>query len=48
MGGNLQMGTDLACLINLARLHGLPADPAHISHAHVHFTEKEITLAGRD
>ena len=44
--------TGLACLINLARLHGLPADPDHLSHTHAdpgkHFSEQEITLAGRD
>ncbi len=36
----------------MARLHGLPADPDHLSHTHAdpgkHFSEQEITLAGRD
>ncbi|RKZ79832.1 MAG: type I secretion system permease/ATPase [Gammaproteobacteria bacterium] len=47
-----KIDTGLACLINLARLHGLPADPEHLSHTHAdpgkYFTEQEITLAGRD
>ena len=46
------LDTGLICLINLAKLHGLPADPDHLSHTHAdpgkHFTEKEIILAGRD
>ena len=47
-----KVDSGLACLINLAKLHGLPADPAHLSHTHADpgklFTEKEIILAGRD
>ena len=47
-----KLDTGLICLINLAKLHGLPADPDHLSHTHAdpgkHFTEKEIILAGRD
>ncbi len=46
------LDTGLICLINLAKLHGLPADPDHLRHTHAdpgkHFTEKEIILAGRD
>ncbi|PHS67837.1 MAG: type I secretion system permease/ATPase [Methylophaga sp.] len=47
-----QIDTGLACLVNLAKLHGLPADPDHLSHTHAdpgkHFDEQAITLAGRD
>ena len=45
------LDTGLACLVTLARLHGLPADPAHLSHIHADggnpFSEREILLAGR-
>ncbi|RKZ89015.1 MAG: type I secretion system permease/ATPase [Gammaproteobacteria bacterium] len=47
-----KIDTGLACLINLAKLHGLPADPEHLRHIHAdpgkHFTEQEIIMAGRD
>jgi len=52
MEDRLEIDSGLACLINLARLHGLPADPDHLRHTHAdsgqHFTEQEITLAGRE
>jgi len=45
------LDTGLACLVTLARLHGLPADPAHLSHTHAApgspFSEQEMLLAGK-
>ncbi len=45
------LDTGLACLVTLARLHGLPADARHLAHSHAEpgkpFTEQEILLAGR-
>jgi len=42
----------LACLVTLAGIHGLPADPHHLTHCHAApgrpFSEREIQLAGRD
>ncbi len=47
-----QIDTGLICLVNLAKLHGLPADPDHIRHTHAEpgqfLTETDIILAGRD
>ena len=42
----------LACLVTLAGIHGLPADPQHLAHCHaapgLPFGEREIQLAGRE
>ena len=46
------MDTGLACLVTLARLHGLPADPQRLRHTHLKsskaFDERSIVLAGRE
>lgn len=45
------MDTGLACLVTLAQLHGLPADPQQLRHARAEtgkaFDERAIILAGR-
>jgi len=50
--GHTKIDTGLLCLINLARLHNLPADADHLCHAFgdsgKHFSEREIILAGRE
>jgi ATP-binding cassette, subfamily B, bacterial HlyB/CyaB len=47
----LRVDTGLSCLVSIARLHGLPADPSHLSHTYADpgqpFGETEIILAAR-
>ncbi len=46
-----KINSGLVCLVSLARLHGIPADPSHLSHTYAvsgrPFEEKEIILAAR-
>lgn len=50
--GHTNIDTGLLCLVNLARLHNLPADADHLRHAFGDsgklFSEREIILAGRE
>ncbi|MBV1916438.1 MAG: type I secretion system permease/ATPase [Pseudomonadales bacterium] len=50
--GQESLDTGLLCLVNLARLHNLPADADHLRHAFSNagqvFSETEIILAGRE
>ena len=50
--GQAGLDTGLLCLVNLAKLHNLPADADHLRHAFSNagqtFTETEIILAGRE
>ncbi len=50
--GHTNVDTGLLCLVNLARLHNLPADADHLRHAFGDsgklFSEREIILAGRE
>ena len=46
------MDTGLACLVTVARLYGLPADPQQLRHSHSEsgktFDERTIILAGKE
>lgn len=50
--GQTALDTGLICLVNLARLHHLPADANHLKHSFGDsgklFSEREIILAGRE